>query len=84
MFASTSRRTCSSASPRASATRGTWKSAAAGGMCGSSPLPEVVTSSTGTGVPGFSALSFSASAWTRSASAFEVGPAFEPPEFAAL
>ena len=69
---------------RAFATRGTWNSAAAGVMSGSRPLAEVVTRSTGIGVDGFSALSFSASSLTRSISAWLVGPRFEPPEFAAL
>jgi hypothetical protein len=38
-----------SGEPRARATRGTWWSAAAGEMCGSRPLPDAVTRSTGTG-----------------------------------
>ena len=41
---------------RALATRGTWKSAASGEMCGSRPLAEVVTRSIGTGADGFSCL----------------------------
>ena len=69
--------------PRALATRGTWNSAPAGVMSGSSPLAEVVTRSTGTGVRGFSACSFSASSLTRSTSAFEVGPRLEPAELSA-
>ena len=52
-IASTSWRTCASGRPRALATRGTWNSAPAGVMSGSSPLAEVVTRSTGTGVSGF-------------------------------
>ena len=48
---------CSSLSPRALATRGTWSSAAAGLISGSSPLPDAVTRSIGTcagETPGFS------------------------------
>ena len=73
-------RRCRSAScrPRALATRGTCQAAAAGEICGSRPLAEVVTRSTGTPLP-----SFSASPLTRSISAFEVGPRFEPEELAA-
>ena len=64
---------------RAFATRGTWNRAASGEMCGSRPLPEVVTRSIGTGADGFSSLSFSTSPLTRSISALLVGPRFEPP-----
>ena len=54
-------------------------------MSGSRPLAEVVTRSAGTGPPDpASALSLATSAVTRSTSAFEVGPRFEPPELAAL
>ena len=71
--------------PRALATRGTWKWAAAGVMCGSRPLADVVTRSTGIvrrrGSPPWS---FSTSPWMRSISAFEVGPALLPDELAAL
>ena len=41
--------TRASAIPRARATRGIWNRAASGLMCGSRPLPEVVTRSTGIG-----------------------------------
>ena len=68
---------------RALATRGTWKRAAAGVMSGSRPLAEVVTRSTGIGVPGFSLASLAASPLTRSISAWLVGPRFEPPELSA-
>jgi hypothetical protein len=52
-------------------------------MCGSRPLAEVVTRSTGI-CPWFSFFRVSTSPWTRSISAFEVGPALEPPELPAL
>ena len=52
-------------------------------MSGSSPLAEVVTRSTGIGVPGFSFASFAASPFTRSISSFDVGPRFEPLELSA-
>src|SRR5262249_788332 len=81
---STSWRTRSSGMLRAFATRGTWKSAAAGEICGSSPPPEVVTRSMGTAAEGVSCLSLSTSPCTRSISALLVGPRFEPPELAAL
>ncbi len=57
-----------SLNPRAAATRWTWYSAAATLMCGSSPLPEAVTRSTGIGsvLPGSAALSASMRAWTAS------------------
>ena len=84
MCSSTSCRTLSSVRPRAFATRGTWNSAPAGVMSGSSPLAEVVTRSAGIGAFGFSAASFAASSFTRSTSVFEVGPRLEPAEFAAL
>src|SRR5262245_20989176 len=84
VFSATSRRTRSSGRLRALAIRGTWNKAASGEMSGSRPLAEVVTRSTGTGVFGFSAFSFSTSSLTRSASALLVGPRLEPPEFAAL
>src|SRR5215475_5350819 len=53
-------------------------------MSGSRPLADVVTRSAGIGVFGLSADSFAASSFTRSTSAFEVGPRFDPDEFAAL
>ena len=55
MCDSTSAWTASAAAPRSRATRGTWNSAAAGDTCGSRPDADVVTRSTGTGTPGFSA-----------------------------
>jgi len=69
---------------RALATRDTWKNAASGEMCGSSPLAVVVTKSIGTGAEGFSCFSLSTSPLTRSMSALLVGPRFEPMELAAL
>ncbi len=57
---------------------------AAGVTSGSRPLADVVTRSTGTGAAGFCAARVAASPFTRSISVFEVGPLFEPPEFAAL
>ena len=51
---------------------------------GASPLPEVVTRSTGTGLEGFSSFSFSTSSLTRSFNALLVGPRLEPPELDAL
>src|SRR5262249_10627234 len=78
VWSPTSWRTRSSGRLRALATRGTWNNAAAGEMCGSSPPPEVVTRSIGTCddpcAPGFSCLSLSTSACTRSISALLVGP----------
>src|SRR6185437_2486764 len=83
-WSSTTCRTLSSANPRAFATRGTWNSAPAGVMSGSRPLADVVTRSAGIGVFGFSAASLVASSFTRSTSAFDVGPRLDPAEFAAL
>ena len=57
--------------------------AAAGVMSGSRPLPEVVTRSTGTWAPLTSVRMASAEAFTRSTSALEVGPRFDPLEAAA-
>ena len=67
----TSCRTCSSGRPRSRATRGTWYSAAASEICGSRPLPEAVTRSTGTGfvLPGSAARS----AATRPCTAVDQG-----------
>ena len=48
-------------------------------MSGSSPLAEVVTRSTGTLAEGFVAASKSELSLTRSTSAFDLGPKFEPP-----
>src|SRR5262249_35241480 len=78
--------TCSGGTPRALATRATWYCAAAGLICGSSPLPDAVTRSTGTGavLPGSAARSASTRAFTASASAGLSGPWFEPPEVAPL
>ena len=59
------------------------ESAAAGVMSGSRPEAEVVTRSTGTGLPGFSACKVATSCFTRSMSFWLVGPRFEPPELAA-
>ena len=78
------RRIWSSGMLRDFATRGTWNKAAAGVMSGSSPLAEVVTRSTGTLAEGFVAANWSASPFTRSTSAFDVGPKFEPDELLAL
>ena len=69
------------ASPRASATRSTWSKAASGLISGSSPEAEAVTRSAGTDRPG----DVRRAAWrhrpvTRSASAWLVGPRFEPDE----
>ena len=69
--------------PRSRATRGTWKSAAAGEMCGSRPDADEVTKSIGTGVPGFSFCADSAAALTASTSFLLVGPRFVPPELVA-
>src|SRR5262249_7854922 len=69
---------------RAAAIRGIWNAAAAGVMSGSSPLAEVVTRSTGTAAVPFAFFRASAPAVTRSTSAFEVGPRFEPAELVAL
>ncbi len=49
VLAATSWRTASALILRAAATRATWASAEAGLMCGSSPLPEAVNRSAGTG-----------------------------------
>src|SRR5262245_30829187 len=49
-------------------------------MCGSRPLPVVVTRSIGTCAEGFSAFSLSISPLTRSMSALLVGPRLEPPQ----
>ena len=61
---------------RARAMRGTCQAAAAGVMCGSSPLAEAVTRSTGTGtvLPGSAARSASVRAFTASVSAGFSGP----------
>ena len=55
-------------------------------MCGSRPLPEAVTRSTGTGavLPGSAARSASTRSCTASISAGFVGPRFEPDEAPAL
>ena len=77
----------SSSRPRARATRATWYSAAAGEMCGSRPLPEAVTRSTGTGrvLPGSAARSAAMrSLHGVASSAGLVGPWFEPLEAAPL
>jgi hypothetical protein len=68
----TSCRTRSSGRLRVFATRGTWNSAAAGVISGSSPLAGAVTRSIGIGAFGFSAASFAASSFTRSIRAFDV------------
>ena len=69
--------------PRSRATRGTWKSAAAGEMCGSSPDADVVTRSIGTGAFGFSLRAASTLALTASISFLLVGPSWLPAELAA-
>src|SRR5438045_6408118 len=73
-------------SPRALAMRGTWYSAAATVISGSSPEPEVVTRSTGTGPGGAFGFSF-LSAVTRCCTlwirALLVGPRFEAEELSA-
>ena len=76
---STSCRTWSSGNPRALATRGTWNSAPAGVMSGSSPLADVVTRSDGIGVLGFSFASFSA--W-QSGTGEDKGSVVQNPGFA--
>src|SRR5579864_2659430 len=68
---------------RSLATRGIWNSAPAGVMCGSSPEPEVVTRSTGTGLPGFSDCRVVTSVFTRSTSFWLVGPKLLPEELSA-
>ena len=62
------------------------ESAAAGERCGSRPLPEAVTRSTGTGagLPGSAARSASLRAFTAPWSAGFEGPRFEAAEAAAL
>jgi hypothetical protein len=65
-------RTRSSGRLRVFATHGTWNSAAAGVISGSSPLADAVTRSIGVGMFGFSAASFAASSFTRSTRAFDV------------
>src|SRR5260221_3156817 len=68
------------------ATRPAWYSAAAGLICGSSPLPDAVARSTGIGeaLSGSAALSASTRPLTASISAGFVGPKFDPPEAAPL
>ena len=73
MCSVTSRRTLSSGMLRAFATRGTWNRAAAGEMSGSSPLPDVVTRSMGTGVAGIFLLELVHVALTRSISTCSSG-----------
>ena len=63
--------------------RGSWNSATAGEMCGSSPEAEVVTRSMGTGRPGFSRRAASMCAFTAAISFLFVGPSWLPAEFAA-
>src|SRR5262245_34308638 len=55
-------------------------------MCGSSPLPDAVTRSIGTGavLPGSAACSASMRCLTASASALLVGPRFDPDDAALL
>src|SRR5262245_7504306 len=81
---STNARTCASGRPRAFATRGTWKYADSGEMCGSRPLPDVVTRSIGTGAEAFSFFNSSTCPLMRSIRALFVGPMFEPIELLAL
>lgn len=68
---------------RSRATRGTWNSAAAGEMCGSTPDADVVTRSIGTGASGFSWRAVSTFAATASTNLLFVGPSWLPAEFAA-
>ena len=85
IWASTSARTRSSGRPRALATRGTWNSAASGEMCGIEAAARGGHQHRpGPAADGFSFLSVSTSALTRSISALLVGPRFEPIELAAL
>ena len=78
MWRAIAARTSASPIPRAAAIRATWYSAAAGLISGSSPEPDVVTRSTGTGAFPFAARSSSTAAVTRSMRAWFVGPRFEP------
>src|SRR5215467_6109066 len=86
VFRSTSCLTASGGSWLALATRATWYRAAAGLMCGSSPLPEAVTRSTGTGtvLPGSAARSASTRAWTALTRSGFVGLRLDPEDEAAL
>src|ERR1700740_3541878 len=86
MFWATSDRTFSAESPRALATRVIWYSAAATLMCGSSPLPDAVTRSTGTGavLSGSAARCASTRPWTALTRSGLVGLRFEPAEEPAL
>src|SRR5438445_9078305 len=72
--------------PRTRATRANWYCAAAGEICGSSPEPDAVTRSTGTGaaLPGSAACNASMRCLTASVNALLVGPRFEPVDEAAL
>ena len=83
VLASTRRLTSASEMPRSRATRGTWKSAAAGVMCGSNPEADAVTRSMGTGALGFSLRAASTLALTPSISFLFVGPRLLPAELAA-
>src|SRR5258708_7423466 len=78
----TSWRTLSASICLARATRPTWYNAAAGLTCGSSPLADAVTRSTGMGneLSGSAAFKASMRARTASISAGFVGPRFEPPD----
>src|ERR1700682_498171 len=80
VFSATRPRTCSAASPRAFETRESWYSAAATLICGSRPLPEAVTRSTGTSavLPGSASRSALIRSLTASANAGLRGPWFEP------
>src|SRR5262245_44653455 len=84
--AATSALTFRGSRPRAFATRAAWYSAAARLMCGSSPLPEAVTRSAGTGavLPGSASRSAFTRAVTASVNAGMVRPWFRPPEELAL
>src|SRR6185312_2978882 len=74
-------RSTSARTPRARATRITWSIAFAGEMCGSSPEPDVVTMSAGTGPRAPSMrCTLSTRAAMLAASARLVGPAFVPPD----
>src|SRR5512143_2515172 len=86
VFPATRAFTLASARPLKRAMRGTWYIAAAGLMCGSSPLPDAVTRSTGMGdlLAGSAASNAEARVLTASASAGFVGPKFDPPDAIAL
>ena len=83
VWASIRARTRSGGRSRAAATRATWYRAASGLMCGSRPLPEAVTRSTGAGLSGVAPRASARSATFLRRSGF-FGPRFEPPAASAL